>query len=686
MRIVRNGAAAVCLCLATGLSRPVGAHEGEQPEDYETVVSSRRPYTAASSSTVRNEDFATRPLGDPSDILEVTPGLFTVQHAGGGKANQYFLRGFDLDHGTDIALSVDGLPVNMVSHAHGQGYADLHFVIPETVERIEVTKGPYAAEQGDFATAGAANLVTRDSFEQSQAAFTTGSFDTFRGLLIAAPKAGPILDEKLQSYVAGEIYGSNGPFIRPERLRRFNLLARAAYNPTADTQIVAQGQANASGWRASGQIPLRAVESGALDRFDSIDPTEGGSSQRHSASLSLHHHSPGGGDFKLMAYAIRYRLDLYSNFTFFRDDPVNGDQIEQTDSRVVIGMEGRYSRSDLWRRIRFHTIFGARLRNDDIDNGLFHDVRRERLRDRVDAHVSEGSLGLFAEEDTQWTDWLRSVIGLRTDYFGFQVADHLEDLPTLGNRTSGTAQTVRFSPKASLVVNPVAPVDLYFNFGRGFHSNDARGVVRAVEPVTPLAIATGYELGARTRLFGKLDVAAALWALELSSEIVWVGDEGTTEARPSTRRRGVEIEVRYRISSWLRLDADLTWARARFTREVGGGLRIPLAPSLTWAGGIQADHPSGVFGSLRLQGLGRRPATEDGSLTAQGFALADLEAGYQDRRFRVSLAVRNLLNSSWRQAQFANESRLQGELQPVADIHFTPGYPRTLLGSVGVFF
>jgi outer membrane receptor protein involved in Fe transport len=384
----------------------------------------------------------------------------------------------------------------------------------------------------------------------------------------------------------------------------------------------------------------------------------------------------------LNAYAFQYRLDLFSNFTFFANDPVYGDQIEQSDVRTVAGFDARYQRRLELGGIPFRTTAGVNLRSDEIRNELFHTVQRERLAPRVSADIQEGALGVFLEEDTEWTSWLRSVLGLRADAFEFQVSDRLEDLGTTGARTSGTAQALRVSPKASVVLTPHPVVDLYLNFGRGFHSNDARGVVRAVDPVTPLAAATGYELGARTRLFRRLDLAAAAWALDLESEIVWVGDEGTTEARPATRRRGVEAEARYRVTPWLRADADVTWTWARFTEETGGGRFVPLAPTWTWAGGLEANHPSGFFGSLRFHGLADRPANESGSLVAEGFTLFDLEAGYEQRWFRVSAAVRNLFDVEWRQAQFANESRLSYEPVPVEDLHFTPGYPLTVFVSV----
>jgi outer membrane receptor protein involved in Fe transport len=654
-----------------------GIVEKPEPAALETVVSARRPYTAASSSTVRNEDFASRPISDPSDILEVTPGLLTVQHAGGGKANQYFLRGFDIDHGTDLALSVDEVPVNLVSHGHGQGYADLHFLIPEAVERIQVTKGPYQADAADFATAGAANLVLKRTFAESEARVSFGSFNTYRALLIAAPR----VEGPLQGYVVGEAYASDGPFRNPERTKRFNVIGRASYEPSASTSLSLTLMGYGGEWNASGQIPLRAVESGALDRFGFIDPTEGGSTQRYSATLAFHHHDPTGGRLKVTTYFVRNDFRLFSNFTFFAADPINGDQIEQVDGRNIMGLEARYEKSVTAGSIVFKTTGGARVRIDDIDNGLFSTKQRRRLATRVTSRIGEQTVGVFLEEDTQWLKWLRTVVGVRADFFNFDVTDR----SALGGSTAAKAAGI-ISPKASVVLSPCSGFEAYLNFGRGFHSNDARGIVRRIDPVTPLATATGYEAGVRMWPVKGLDVALGAWALDLGSELVWVGDEGTTEARPATMRRGLEAEVRYRPLPWLRLDADVTWTYARFVEPTGGGTLIPLAPAFTWSGGVQVDSPIGIFGSVRVLGLSDRPANETGSIVAQGWNLVDLEAGYDHHPFRASIAVRNLLNTPWRQAQFANESRLAGESEPVEDLHFTPGYPLSVVGSVSVHF
>lgn len=671
----------------------------EEPSGMRTTVTARRPFTAASSSTVRDRDFLLRPHPRPADILQVVPGFYTVQHAGGGKANQYFLRGFDADHGTDVALFVDGVPVNMVSHGHGQGYADLNWIIPELIERVEVRKGPYFAQDGDFATAGAVNLVTRRHFESSQVTLGGGSFDTWRGLFIAAPDV-----EGWSPVVAGQVYGTNGPFLQPEKLERYSLFTKVSHDFADHSSLSLSLTSYGSGWNASGQIPLREVKAGRLDRFGTIDDSEGGNSQRHSAQATWRIPTRDGGEVNVMAYALQYRLNLYSDFTFFSRDPVNGDEIEQNDERTVLGFNASYRFRRQWRGLTFDTTLGTQLRSDTIDNGLHQDKARKRLESVVDASIREGSLGLYAQEDIVFTSWLRAVLGVRADAFGFAVDDHLEDLAAPDSKSSGVEQASRISPKASLVLSPLPDTELYVNFGDGFHSNDARGVVRQPDPVTPLTRARGYELGARTRLFDRLDLAGSVFRLDLDSELVWVGDEGTTEARGATRRQGLEAEARLEVLPWLFADADVTVTHATYVRNAGNGDAVALAPTLILSGGVSARHPSGVYGRLGVLHLGDRPATEDRFLVAEGFTRVDATLGYRGSFYEVNVGVQNLLNTEWREAQFANVSRLPFETGPEScpagtrpvgaagafegceDLHFTPGAPLNAQASVSLFF
>jgi outer membrane receptor protein involved in Fe transport len=664
------------------------------------VVRSKRPTSAASAQVVRDRDFRLRTMRRPADLLEVAPGLVVVQHAGGGKANQYFLRGFDADHGTDVALFVDGVPVNQVSHAHGQGYADLNWILPDVVERVEIYKGPYFTRLGDFATAGAVNLVTRREVEENEITAGGGMFDTVEGRFVAAPR----FDDAWTGFAAARVFRTDGPFDHPEDTRLASAFGRVGRAFEGGGGVWLTTTAYVNGWHGSGQVPDRKVRSGELSRFGAVDPDEGGSSSRHSVYVNVDLPKSASETLSLQAYLVRYRLALYSNFTFFSEDPEHGDMIEQDDDRTTVGASAEYGKRFEIADMVFRTSFGAQLRSDDADTALWHDEARERLEARVDANVQESSVGVFAEEDVQWTPWLRTVAGVRADTFVFAVDDALEDRATPDTKTSGVARGTQLSPKATVILSPLADLDLFANFGVGFHSNDARGTVRSEDPVTPLTRATGGELGARTRLFDRIDLAGSFWGLDLEGETVWVGDEGTTESRGPTRRYGAEAEVRARILPWLYADADYTWTRARFTDLPDGEDEVPLAPRTTLQGGLAVRNERGPYGRLGVVHVGDRPATEDGFITAEGFTRLDLTVGWRADAFRLDVGFANLLNAEYAEAQFANTSRLPDETSPAdcpggtrgvvedgafagcEDRHFAPGPPFNVRADLTLFF
>jgi outer membrane receptor protein involved in Fe transport len=666
------------------------------------VIEGEAPYIPVASRSVRDRDFLLRPRPRPADTLRVVPGMFVNQHAGGGKANQYFLRGFDADHGTDIALSFDGVPLNMVSHGHGQGYIDLNWIIPELVGRVDIFKGPYSPLLGDFATAGAVNMVTHDRVDASSISLTGGSFNTYRALAILGP--GKVAG--WTPLVAAELYRYDGPFENAENYLRYSTYARVARDLGPMSRLSLAATSYMGYWKGSGQIPLREVVAGRLSRFGSIDPSEGGASERHSAYASYDRHDH-DSELHVMGYVARYRLALYSNFSFFAVDPENGDQIKQADDRYYTGLSARYRFRRHFRKIPLDTTLAVQVRGDAADTSLSRTRAREFIAPVIDARIREGSAGLAVQEDVAWTPWLRTITGLRYDLFGF---DALERMVEPGG-DSGTRAAGLLSPKASLVVTPAARTDLYVNFGAGYHSNDARGVVRDADPVTPLARALGYEIGARSRIADRLDLAGSLWLLDIGSEIVWVGDEGVTEARGPTRRYGAEIEARARILPWLHADLDVTASRARFRDLPEGQNFIPLAPRFTVTGGVSAHHPAGVFGRAGVRSLSDRPLTEDAFLTAEGFTLLDLTIGYRTSRYELMLALDNLLDARWREAQFATTSRLASEPPTTAppppgvcppgtrtetsdtgtfagceDVHFTPGAPFNVMLTARAFF
>ncbi len=678
--------------------------------DQSTLVLAQRPISAASSMTVRDRDFRLRPISSVADILRVTPGLLVVQHAGGGKANQYFLRGFDADHGTDIAFSIDGIPINMVSHGHGQGYTDTNFIVPEVVDRVEITKGPYFAEQGDFSTAGAVNLVTKTDFQHSSLGFGVGGSPgygapAYRGLLVASPKLEGSL-EGLKPLFVADVGRNNGPFANPERFDRYKLFEKVSIPLGRRATLTVGGASYAGDWYGSGQIPARAVANGTLHRFSTLDPSEGGDSSRHQVFTSIRVRPNDRQQLDAMTFLGQYKLNIVPNFTGYLNDPDNGDQITQKDRRTFAGGRASYRIVEELDGVRFDTSFGANLRTDGITNALEHTRQREFLGNVRLARVNETSIGAYAKEEIAPLKWLRLIAGARADFFSFTVDDALQQPNQPEGGTSGTKGASQLSPKTSIVVTPVSSkdvqLDVYGNYGHGFHSNDARGVVRAVSPVTPLTRAIGYEGGARLRLFDRWDLAAAVWGLKLDSETVWVGDEGRTEESGATKRYGGELETRFAFTDWLSADVDLTATKSAFVQNTGNGSAVALAPRYTWAAGLSARHPSGWRGGIRMYGVGDRPATEDEFLVAEGFTVFDLHAGYQARRWDIGLDIENLFDAKYRSAQFATTSRMRSEPSTNApappgtcgggsrlvtnganfggceDVNFTPGYPFTV--------
>lgn len=678
--------------------------------DQATLVLAQRPISAASSFTVRDRDLELRPNGSVQDILRVTPGLVVVQHSGGGKANQYFLRGFDIDHGTDLALSIDGVPINMVSHAHGQGYADTNFIIPEVVERVEITKGPYFAHQGDFATAGAVDMVTRDGFEHSSMGFGVGGSPGhgaagYRGLLVASPKL-----EKVKATFAAELGRQNGPFDNPEGWNKYKLFNKLTFELGESSSLTIGQMSYGGAWNGSGQLPARLVERG-LSRFGSIDPDEGGYTSRHQAYLQYKLRPSDDTELKALAYLGAYRFNLFSNFTLNLRDQDKGDEIGQLDRRTFYGGRVSYRAVHEIEGVRFDTTLGGDGRSDDIHGELETTLHRERLAQVVSNDVHSTFLGLFANEEITPLSWLRCSAGGRADMVAFAVDDKLP-IGTAGAAASGVDSAHQFSPKASVAISAVrtapAQLDVYVNYGHGFHSNDVRGAF-AKERITPLTRAIGEEVGTRARLLDRWDLGFALWQLDLANETVWIGDEGTNTAGGATTRKGIELETRFEITKWLAADVDLTFTKSRFTTDAGDGSGLALAPRQTWSGGLSGRHalgPGVVRGGLRFYGLGDRPASDDGALVAPGFTLFDVHAGYRVRRFDVAFDVQNLFDTNARAAQFATTGRLRTEPgvgQPIPasfagcgssgrlatgpvggrfygceDVHFTPQYPLTL--------
>jgi outer membrane receptor protein involved in Fe transport len=650
-----------------------GAAQAQEAELPPMVVTgaAERPVAAASEIEVPREALAARPIARTAEALEAAPGLIVMQHSGEGKANQYFLRGFNLDHGTDLAITLDGMPVNMRTHAHGQGYADLNFLIPELLAGMRVRKGPYYADDGDFATAGALRLDLVDALEPFLQG-TVGSFGYWRGLAAGSKDLG-----QGTLLAAGEVATYEGPWRNGDALRRLNGMLRYSQGTALDgLTLTAMGYTGR--WNSTDQVPARAVSSGAVDRFGVIDPTDGGRAQR--ASLSGRYATTGDrGTTRVSAYAIRSTLDLYNNFTYFLNDPVDGDQQHQTDRRWVLG--GEVVHSVPWAVLgrEAETRFGVQARHDDIRLGLFATRARTALSTVRQDAVQQDSLGFFTDTTIRPKDWLRLTGGLRADWMGGQVRSD-----TAAN--SGNAGEWIASPKAGVVLGPWWATELFLNAGSGFHSNDLRGATIRVDPadrVTPaarvplLVRARGAEIGLATRAVPGLDSRLAAFVLDLGSEILFLGDAGTTEPSRASRRIGVEWTNRWQALPALALDLDVAATRARFTESDPAGSHVPGAPNLVLAAGASWDEGPGWFGAARLRVFGPRPLTEDGQERSRTTALVNARAGYRlENGVTLRLDAFNLFNSKASQIDYWYASRLPGEpAAGVEDRHFHPVEP-----------
>ncbi|MDB5372811.1 MAG: TonB-dependent receptor [Belnapia sp.] len=639
------------------------------------VTAPAAPSAAASEVRLDAGQLAARPIARIGEALEAAPGLIVTQHSGEGKANQYFLRGFNLDHGTDLAISVDGMPVNMRTHAHGQGYADLNFLIPEALGGLRVRKGPYFADEGDFATAGSLRLDLADSLERPFVQATVGSFGYWRGVAAGSTRLGNGV-----LLAAGEIATYDGPWRRGDTLRRLNGLLRYTDGTTEDGFSLT-AMAYTGRWDATDQVPARAVSAGLVDRLGTIDPTDGGRATR--TSLSGRWARTGeSGTTRISAYAIRSTLDLYNNFTYFLDDPVNGDQFAQADRRWILG--GEIVQSLPWTLAGrpAETRFGVQTRHDDIRLALTRTAARTPLSTVRNDVVRQDNVGIFT--DTTWrpVEWLRLTGGVRGDWVGGRVSSDTAE-------NSGAAGEWIASPKAGLVLGPWASTEFFVNAGTGFHSNDLRGATIRVDPtdrLTPLTRvpllvrARGAEVGLATRLVPGLESRLAAFVLTLGSEILFLGDAGTTEASRASRRIGVEWTNRWQPRPGLAFDFDVAATRARFTEADPAGRYIPGAPNLVLAAGVTLDEGIGWFGATRLRYFGARPLTEDNSQRTRATALVNARLGYRFANgLRMQLDAFNLFDTKASQIDYFYASRLPGEpAAGVEDRHFHPAEPLAL--------
>ena len=625
---------------------------------------------SANAGFVTQQQLEARTVYRPGEVLEAIPGLVVSQHSGEGKANQFYLRGFNLDHGTDLRTTVDGMIVNQRTHAHGQGWTDLNFMIPELFTRLEYRKGPYYAAEGDFASAGSANVVYADKLDAGIASVGIGQFGYRRILLADSPKVG-----NGNLLYALELFHNDGPFSNPDDYRKINGVLRYSEG-TAANGFNVTAMAYRGRWNATDQIAKHAVDAGAIGRFDAIDPTDGGKAQRFSLS-SAWNRTTAAGSTNINAYVIHNKLDLYSNFTYFLDDPVNGDQFNQRDRRTTAGLNVSHTLPTPLFGRESETTMGLQLQNDNIFNGLFSTVARQRLSTTREDHVTESSAGIYLENSTRWAEKFRTVAGVRADFYRFNV--NSDNPLNSGKRNDSIA-----SPKLSLIFGPWAKTEYYVNAGTGFHSNDARGTTIAVDPkdptaafarVPPLVRSKGVELGARTEIIPGLQSSVAVYRLDFDSELIFVGDAGTTEAGRPSRRTGIEFNNYYKPAKWLTIDADFAFARARFRDQDPVGNRIPGAVEGVASLALAVNNIGPWFGALQLRYFGPRPLIEDNSVRSKSTSTLNGRIGYKiNPRMRVELEGFNLTNRKDSAIDYYYSSRLASEPQGTStpDIHFHP--------------
>ncbi len=649
---------------------------------------------SASQGEVSQKQFENRPLSRNGELVEVIPGAVATQHSGSGKANQYFLRGFNLDHGTDFTTYVDGIPMNMTTHAHGQGYMDINSIIPELVKKVEYGKGPYYAEVGDFSAAGYAKMFSVDKLDQGIAKFTAGSFDYYRTLLANSTKVG---DGNL--LYAGEFNLYNGVWEVPEDSKKFNGQLRYTLDK-GDWGMAINGKAYSNSWTATNQIPQASVDSGALGLYGSMDPTDGGESNRYSVSGSFWNQ---GDNWKNDAniYALYTDLNLYSNFSGFTRGP-GGDQILQTERRVQTGGQFEHTRYNKILGFEMDNSIGLQFRNDQIMGlGLFETQARQILNTVSKSDVSVTTVGTYFKNTTHWHEKVRTVAGLRGDFINNEVnvLDNKLHDPTISAANSGNRGKAMISPKLSLVIGPWYDTEYFFNIGYGYHSNDARGTTlqrdtnngdllgAADTKIRPAAWSRGGEAGIRSNFVPGLSSTFALWWLESSEELVFVGDEGTNTVNGKSHRYGIELTNYYKPTEWLTLDADYALTTARFADIPEGATDnfVPNAVGRVISTGALIEAPNGLFGTLRFRHFGAVPLDESGTFWAGDTNIVNLGAGFKQKQYKLEIDIFNILGSQSNDIAYAYEYEFPSG-NPGTGILKHPVEPRMVRGTITINF
>jgi hypothetical protein len=636
---------------------------------------------------ISKTDIAMRGVNNSQEVLRIIPGIVIGQHQGGGKAEQIFLRGFDADHGTDFRLDVDGMPINMVSHAHGQGFADSHFIIPETIENVDFKKGPYTASKGDFTTTGFVDFNTKNALTNNVVKLEAGMFNTYRALGMFNLLNETAKQKQQSWYVASEYRYADAYFDHPQHFKRFNAFTKYIGKLSNTTTIIASAASFWTKWDASGQIPDRAVNKGIIGFYGAIDHFEGGETYRTNANVQLVTSLKNGGILKNQLYYSNYHFDLHTNFTFFLVDTTNGDEIRQKEARDMIGYNGNYQRNGFIGNTKITTEFGANVRADVTNNsGLSHTKDRYITLNQIKlGNISEISISPYISETFSFNDHFSLNASLRFDQFYHQYNNKLAEDTTLPGIGIYKANANTVSPKLNLYYHVNDRLQLYFTSGKGFHSNDTRAVV-IKHGYDILPSAYGSDVGTVFKPTKNLIINAAVWYIYLQQEFVYNGDGGDASFNGKTGRVGFDFSGRYQPIKSLYVDVDVNYAHGRSLSAPKDQNYIPLAPVWTSTGGITYGSKNGFNGSLRYRYTGDRPGNADYSLTAVGYFITDAVINYTKPKYEIGLVINNILNTKWKETQFDTVTRLKGESQPVDEMCFTPGTPFSAKLSFAYFF
>ncbi|MDQ6608287.1 MAG: TonB-dependent receptor [Bacteroidota bacterium] len=659
--------------------------------DLQDIIISGKSNSIITSRILSSIDLNMKPARSAQDLLRLVPGLFTAQQVGGGKAEQIFLRGFDADHGTDVNVSADGMPVNLVSHAHGHGWADLHYIIPETVGSYDFGKGPYYASKGDFTTAGYVAYNTINVLDKSMVKLEGGQFNSGRAVAMINLLSKKAKEKGQSAYIAGEALYTDGPFDYGQNFQRFNLFGKFNTQVGQNNKLSVILSTFTSKWRASGEIPNRAIAEGYIkDRFGVIDSGQSGNVRRTNAIVKLTTSLGNNYTMENQVYYSSYYFNLFTNFTFYLVDPVKGDEFNQHEERDLYGYNGKISHQNIYGNSVLTSTAGVGVRYDQTHpSWLAHSLDHSVLNYLQLGNIKETNINGYVDETFETRKWLFNA-GVRFDYFNFyylSTAPATDSAAAIYIGRNPTQQKSIISPKLNIqyTINP--HFQLYFKTGKGFHSNDAR-VVIAGQGFKTLPAAYGADLGFNWKPAPRLYINTALWYIYLQQEFTYGSDYGDESVSPGGRtvRKGIDFAARYQINKWLYGDLNLDFARPRSVDDPKGQDYLPTAPTFTSTAGLYLRFKNGFNGGMSYRYLHDRSANGDYSLTAKGYFLTDLTANYTKKKYEVGISIENLLDVKWYESQIEYESRLKYETASVDEVSYTAGVPFFAKLKLSVFF